>query len=91
MINRGVVGCQIELRMGESEPVDHAIVGEERDDLHRGATPRADHGVNFIDLPAMAGDWPQKTGQGHRQDPILLKQREELRLGMLNRGRNAST
>jgi len=46
------------------DPVHHGIVGEESDDLHRGAALRADHRVNLIDLadhlgPALGGDGPQ--------------------------------
>jgi hypothetical protein len=59
----GLLGdkCQFEVA---DDFVDHGIVGQEGDDLHRGAALRTDRGVDFIDFadhlgPALGGAGPQ--------------------------------
>jgi hypothetical protein len=63
MINRSVVGCQVEPKIAEgglgscgeaevvNDPVHHRIVCQESDDLHRPAALGEEHGVDLVDLP----------------------------------------
>jgi len=63
MRRRGSLGNKGQLQVVD-DPVYHAVVGEERDDLHLSAAARAGHRVNFIDFtdhlgPAFGGDGPE--------------------------------
>jgi hypothetical protein len=49
MRGRRLVCDKVQLEV-VNDPVHYGIVGEESDDLHRGAAVRADHRINFIDL-----------------------------------------
>jgi hypothetical protein len=58
------------------DAVDHGIVGEESDDLHRAAALRADHRINFIDFtdhigPAFGGDGPELFLHHPEKDRLL--------------------
>jgi len=77
---RGRLVCNKGQLQVVDDAVHHREVGEERDDLHAAAAPRADHGINFIDFPdhlspALRGDGPQlflHDPEGHRHQARLL-------------------
>ena len=54
------------------DPIDHGIVGEESDNLHRAAALRTDHGVNFEDLADHLG-----PALGRRTSGLLLHPERE--------------
>jgi hypothetical protein len=51
---RGPVRDKGQLEVAD-DPINHGIIGEESDDLHRGAASRAEHRVNLINLPDHLG------------------------------------
>ena len=66
MMRRRPFGLKFQLEMMDY-PVHHGIVGEERDDLHRGTALGTEEGINFIDFADHPG-----LALGRRTPELLL-------------------